>query len=42
MVNVVLYSFLSINYIVLVDVLAFIAFNIVVDMFIKRVERVNV
>lgn len=41
-VNVVLYSFLSINYIVLVDVLAFIAFNIVVDMFIKRVERVNV
>lgn len=41
-VNVVLYSFLSINYIVLVDVLAFIAFNLVVDVFIKRVEKVNV
>lgn len=39
--NVVLYRFIPITYIVVVDVLAFVLFNIVINSFIKRAEAVR-
>lgn len=41
-VNIALFPLLSITYIVVVDVLVFVLFNLVVDVFIKRVEAKSV